>query len=399
MLTWKGVLTRLGTTQPILGQNTVFHFISDHTAQSDPVILQPFTINAANICIQGELIATGVAGILAGVVPMVVGGPGQLLEANIGTPAAAQIGFILDNTTKGIRSWIDGSPGGNVAILTQPMTSITTTLPVEPPPNPPLVNTTANGDHFQILRPVKVNLFAFECSPGEDSSAIQFEFGFIQQIWGIDPSGIIGNSTGSFTPNMFVYECRFDRFQVVSALPGDVQLVLNNCFSTGSGEYLDAAFQAGSLTTLATFPATLEGGTFLGGNVIVHQGVHIGFASGGPVFVGGCYIAADGIGILSDQFTGAIRVTADAFGLDVVWGPGGIDCANGGKLYFDTSATHNLQMSGPLTLDGTGTGLKVVKATGVWTGGVALNVANIDAADGKAIFNPQTGSGFAQTTT
>jgi len=391
------VLNRLGTTEPILAQNTVIHFLSDHANDfSDPVILHPYTVNNAITGIQGLLIDTGVGGVLGPVTPK-NRAAGQALQANIGTPAAAQVGFIISNTTKGSRAWVDEAVAGNVAQLTQPLASTTSVLPTLFPTNPAADDTWAPGDAFRILRPVKVNLFEFVPSTGEDTGAVgtNFIFGWIQQIWGIDPSTSgPSSSTVALKPNTYISESRFDRFIGGNNLPGDTELLFDNCWLPGSGAFYAAGFNGGSINSLNIFDPSVNVGSLLDGDVIIH-----GFLDNGNIipsvnYLASAYIRAGGTVIA--RYSGVFRVTAGGYGAGVLWGPGNVEAAVGGGITFDGTAVAQLLLTGTKRLDGGTIGITKNIVTGAEVDNVTITPATIDAAPGSSIFNPQTGSRFAK---
>ena len=400
VLTWHAILNKLGTVEPILPQDTVFHFMSDQANNFlDPVILNPVSTNGGMVGFEGGLVPVGVAGILAGVVPK-NRATGQFLTVNLGVPVAPLVGMMLENTTRTARCWIDSTPGGNVAVLTQPMASVTTHLPVRPPTNPALVDTFANGDAFIIKRPVKANLVYLEAGPNADSDlAVDSAYFYIQQLWGLDPGPAIGDSALAITPTGFVYESRFDRLTVFGPAGfGGTFAGMNNTWTAGNVICYATIFNGGSINPLGLFLLAqgISGGSALDGDVIVHGTTNVGLTIGGGNFIGLCALAPGALILVG---TGSsVEIAAFDYGLSELWGTGTVEAVAGGGVLFDTSAVTQIAPTVTLSLDGFATGMKVVKATAVFTGGVVLTQANIDAADGQSIFNPQTGSRFAKFT-
>jgi len=82
------------------------------------------------------------------------------------------------------------------------------------------------------------------------------------------------------------------------------------------------------------------------------------------------------------------------------YGPGSMNTAYGQKIGVQADDglnwSHNVLLTGRLTIDEHSTACSFNPASSppAYTCGITINQANIDAAIGKALINPQTGSGF-----
>jgi hypothetical protein len=166
-----GIVAKWGTKSPTLRQNTSITWMSDaNVGNGDPVILTPLMVNAV-LTVQGIVDATRIvhSGALAGVVPKVIAAdPGEaLLQADIGYAEATPVRTIIRNTTVGKESmaWLDLNTAGTTWSLSQPLIIETSPfLGVGPGGE---VNTWANGDTFDALHFVTVNIVQVQPLIGE----------------------------------------------------------------------------------------------------------------------------------------------------------------------------------------------------------------------------------------
>lgn len=163
--TWAGgVLAKLGTYSPILGQDTTFTFISSHTDNTDAVIFRPIIDNGAKVIIMGALTAPLVnAGVLSGVTAKNPGvnGSGNLLQANLSFAASA--GQLIVNTTlSNARCLVYRNVSGTTFNLSQPFQSF---LPSSPAVGlgvaPVEENGFNNGHIFNLYNLISVSVAEF----------------------------------------------------------------------------------------------------------------------------------------------------------------------------------------------------------------------------------------------
>lgn len=395
LLHWAVVVGRYGGIEPIISETTVFQFMSDPPNFLDPVVFRPVTINGASVFIYGGLVPVGTAsgGKLSGVIAK-NRASAQLLNASLAQPVSGSVGHILQNNTHPGRCWIDSVGGGaNVAVLTQPLVPLTTVPPVRTPDSAPAeIDDFANSDSYTIVRPIKVNIVDFRPLTGDSDAAVDFTYGFLQQVWIPDPVAI-GTSYCQLA-NVMGSECRIDRY--VNSDPFvTIEGALHNTWANGSGFFLDMRLMGGAINTQAGNDCVLNA-VNLDSDIVIHGDIDV-YPSPGylGIIVGLAYIDAH----LGPR-QGSARLTPTAefgSGKCMLWGPGSLGPAVGGSIFFDTSASSQILTTGPLTLDAqTNNGTSYNPTSGVFTGGQTITVTNIDAAPGKALFNPQTGSRFAQ---
>jgi hypothetical protein len=140
------------------------------------------------------------SGVLSGVVPK-NHSTDQALNANLGAGAASYYGMQIVNTTAGKTSqaWVDrtipGADGGatNVALITQPISGPTTAIGSGPYLTIDEVDTWANGDTYNIVRPGKFYMNAmyttFQTFEGEGNYPF---FGYMPEVincWLADDTG------------------------------------------------------------------------------------------------------------------------------------------------------------------------------------------------------------------
>lgn len=377
--TYAELARRWRTTSPVLSQTTTVTWLSSQSLGVDEVICNPVMLHGAFFFMKGTLVLVG-SGILAGTVSK--NRPaGQLLNEDLGAGFVA--GQLVQNLTHPSYAWTDSLVAGTTFAMTQPLAL--SPLPPAPIDAPlPEVDTWANGDSFQVFEPTMVNLVQFEPLFFDGDIAFDVEFAYLSHLWFPDP---IATGTSFLRTNACVVmtECRCDRFLTCEQVAGDAGIFSNNWLN-GSCNLNDIQVLAGAVNTSLAFQSAYQN-CILDGDIIVHGGLSANIY---PFNAG--FIYADGAVFVTQKFA----VNPIDYGGDALWGPCSLEPTSGGRVTFVTSATSELLNTGGLKLDNATTGVTMVKATGVFTGGVVLNVANIDAADGKALFNPQTGSGFAQ---
>ena len=398
LLHWATVIERFGGIAPIISRSTVFRFMSDPPDFLDPVVFRPVTIGGASVFIYGGLvpIAGAPSGTFANVVPK-NRAAAQLLTVDLGQPVSGFVGNMLQNNTNSARCWVDAlGSSGNIAVLTQPLVPLTTTPPTRIPDAVPTeVDIFAQSDAYTIVRPIKVNLLDFRPVLGDSDSAAENNYAFIQQIWIPDPVAI-GGSYCQLDAAVIASECRIDRFVVNNVSLEEIGALINT-WANGTGLFSGMSCIGGAIATQAPPPYGVSlSGVSLDGDIIIH--------GRSDTYPSVAYLSIIiGLAYIDGQMRvrqGSVRLTPSSIGGtggSALWGPGDLNAAVGGSIVFDTSATAQILTTGPLQLDGqTNNGSSYDPTTGLFTGGRQLTVANIDAAPGKALFNPHTGSRYAQ---
>jgi hypothetical protein len=391
-------LGRWGTYAPVLRQNTTVTFLSSHVDNSDPVIFRPFIQNQAQVSIQGVLGAAQqtATGVLAGVVAKNRAAP-QLLNATL--PAGAAVNQLIVNTTHPSRAWTYVALGAGAFSISQPLTPqavFPTTSILGPLPT--LVDTWANGDAVTIFEPVKVNIADLSPTWCDVKAATFNNFVSLYQLTVFDPAAIIG--LGNLIVNngsaINIVEARCDR---CVTLTGQAAGVVNPCF-------INADFVGGlqcpmiasqlvsnnNAQNVYIFGGILKGNAVavncsrLEADVIVTSGV--GFPQGSIVTWGNFYIEAGRTFLFGPA--GVSAPLAGYAGGPIIWGPGTISVIGSSRLVYPPGAGKAVATflnTGGIRLNNAVTAYSVSGgAAAVWSGGIALNPATLDAAQGIAGF-------------
>ena len=146
------------------------------------------------------------SGTLSGVVPK-RHATSQALNANLGSGAASYYGMQIVNTTHPSQAWVDKIVSGNVALITQPISGPTTAIGSGPYVTIAEVDTWANGDSYNIVRPSKFYMDAmhpiYETFEGEGNYPF---FGYMPEVvngWLADDTG--NGLQGTFKGVNFVH--------------------------------------------------------------------------------------------------------------------------------------------------------------------------------------------------
>lgn len=377
--TYAELKSRWGTTAPMLPQTTTVTWLSNQPVGLDEVICNPVMLNGSKFFMTGTPVLVS-SGILAGVVSK-NRATAQLLNADLGIGPIA--GQLIRNNTHSSYAWTDSLVAGTTFAMTQPL------APSPTPPtaiNAPLpeVDTWANGDAFDVFEVTIVNLQQFAPTFFDGDLAGDVEFCYLQHIGVPDPVAP-GSSYCRVNSCTVMTESRTDRFLTCDNVAGNTG-TFSNVWMNGSCDLIGIQVYAGAIDTSLAFPSAFQN-CFVDADVMIHGGV---MASIYPFNAG--FVWADGAVVVTQK----LSLQTIAYGGDALWGPCSLEATGGGRVTFLTSSTTELLNTGALKLDNGIIGVTLDKATGVWTGGVGLIRPNIDAAQGKALFNPQSGSGFSQ---
>lgn len=379
-----GVVSKWGTTKPTLQQNTTLHIMSDQPLNVESIVLEPncngFRFNIFQVpVVVGDPHRLGTNVVLAG-----------LIAKNRTTAQRLTItldknypgGTIVVNTTHVSTAKID-TMAGNVATMCQPVSNEYGTV----------VDTWTNGDVVNVNAPTVLNIQRYVLT-GAAFDAVTSAYSLIVGILAPDPNGVLQNgmiTVGVDTEVAAFKDCSF--VSPVAVASGAGTILFTNCW------------QDPNYTMVAIGATTILGGrwpysSFLSvtpsTNVVdcdasvdrIYGYVSVGTAYIGIVLVAGSYTQ----GIVSSVAEGYIT------NLAFIWGPGAMRSAYGGKFILRSNVltwAPALLLTGGLTIDSLAVGSTFNPATGAWSvGTVALNPAALDAAPGKAIFNPTSGCGF-----
>ncbi len=390
LLTFKGLISKWGgTTSPTLRQSTNVTFLSSHTDNTDPVILDVLLGNGANFTLQGTTpttVSTGV--VLSGTTAKSrTAGSNSLLITTLGSSGAA--GQLVQNTTVGktSRAWSYKSLGGNSFSMTQPLVLITP--PTTAGSGPAEVDTWANTDTVNLLHPISINIAKVSASQLDPNGGFNNQL-YVYQCTVLDPVSV-GSSLLEIKTNVQFTECAIQRY--LSLQGGGAYgrgfancLILGGGLATTSGTTTnnDPFIVAGALVA-STFGTNMNGVALFDGDVIIGDILTLG--NGGAF--GCCYLDAQ-VTVGGNSTVGS----SDYNGfVGVVYGSG----ANTINLQ-GTSRMANLHgtfvpvLTAPglitgVKLNGSATGHSVIPGSpDVFNGGIATTPANLDATAGASGF-------------
>lgn len=370
-----GIVAKWGTSSPLLDQTTTIRFVADSTEVYflDPVMLGPF-----NFVIETSmaLVATFAAG---AVVAKNRATGAQFSVA--GFPGSALAEMIVVNVTRGgtrarIRSNIAG-----VALLTQPLADYAPGNALfwgAPADVPAEDDGWIAGNTLQVWRPLDVGFPILNVSCGVSDAAITASGLWLKGARVIDPSGVPESSL--FQPTVAGGYVAIADSTIAPYMIGEGTLQTNivNTTTTGiEGNHLE-----------------MLGGHDIGGVVCFH----------------GCRLDGDFIPELSASVTGsdivmgflhvpagatffvlpssAARIMTTFYGTaPIVWGAGTLRPEANAVVWNASGNTWAATVFTGLSLNGDATGTSY--AAGVWTDGVGLTAALLDANNG-ALQNPRS---------
>lgn len=361
------------------GQAVVIHQLNDQALSTDCYAVNPVLLNGAQLAIIADNPQRGVDFSPASMTAAVKDASGVRLSLNGNLPAGIAPGDIVLNVTKKSRAIISKVSSGNATIV-QPVTD-SSISPMVPFIYPVADNTWTVTDTYRVLRPLISNMQLVSSFGGFTNAAITSGMVWCQGLYVPDASGgSSGFTVIPFDGNVYFLSCTFEPF-------------IN--FNINFGD-------AGSLISCLTKSATfLEGwGAFLASetlDTLWMQGVN-NFPDVGS-FCHNIRIQDVNNFIYEAGCDGNVVVEAGAFcalwpnaGIPALWGPCTVDAVSRGTIWNRSGTTFaNILKVNSLLLDGVGTGTKY--AAGVWTDGIALTVANLDASTG--LQNPRTGSRYS----
>jgi hypothetical protein len=351
-----GIVAKWETVSPLITVPVVIYVMSSQPTDAESITLLP-VLSGSDLdgisSVEGELsiqpyAETGTSFVLAGVVPK-NRATGQLLQAT--APAGAAPGKLIVNTTRGSKVIIQSVVAGVVTLLT-PYNE--TTFSTD--------DTWANGDDCVLVTMYTIN-------------AVVVGFSLIYDLTMLDASGTPG--TTYICPEVCAfYNCW---------IQPNVFMGLGFANCAYSGVYMDPATGAAEIRG----ECTLVGGYFPAGVLCTDNSIELDVT--GDTLLGPCTIL--GVGEIFDVYL-LDTVTVDQgarYELDgSAWGPGALGVTRGGSLNVPNGGTWvaSYLAVGPLTIDGLNQATRY--AAGVWTDGIAITTAALDA-DG-CLQNPVSGS-------
>jgi len=376
--TWNGgVIGKMGTTSPILTQNTTFTFLSSQTDPTDVVTFKPF-------CQRCWYVITGTrVQVAAGALSSVTAknrAAGQVLEAAL--PAGAARGMLVVNTTRSNSvAMVHKAVSGPVFELTQPQ------APTPAPCSaylgvPAEDNTWANTDNVIVYSLTGIYGGVFEHVSGQYLPP-SFFASTLHWLHLQSPDGP-SDSNFSLGPNMSMSECWSEQELLDTSNGGGLTTMVSQCMladvqaSGASFERwlvsgaIDASFGSSACFALYANDCLLNASFGFGVIQLVAAGAYPGVTLGN-VAIRGSVTAKDYItasAILWDATAGAGSASFNLLG--------GVRCAYPGTAVSTFLCT--------ILANGTTTANPFDPATGTWEGAITLSAANLDAAFGVAGF-------------
>lgn len=371
--TWLELVRRWGTIAPLLAQDTTVTFLNDQPDLSDPVaVIGQQGQGSGSLLIKGSLTALpGGSGTFSEVDARNRATGAKWTVQDLSKPAnfwAAFVGCLVHDTTANAFFWVEEDIGGSSARVSEPLTSSVDN------PVPDYVAIVAT-DNYVILKPTKVNVVRFGINTNSGNASE------LRQLWIFGS----GQSLSVDTSESLLTECRVDSFTNFEF--GN----LANCYAFGL-EMAGGFIAGGVITTILAVVGVAE--VVIDGDCIVNaSGGTLGIE--GTLVVGAAFFAAGGTDVPSVNNAGAsngqLYVSDGAlYGTAAFWGPASLAVHVGGDLGYTGLATPALLNTGGITLDGVGTASSYDLVTGIWTPGIAVTKAKLDAAVAGA------GGGFGQ---
>lgn len=384
-LTWKEIIRRYGTYEPILRQSTTVTWLSSPSDDSDPFIWRPVFGHGAGIIVKGTIGASQqvATGTISSLTAKNRSTP-QLLQATF--PAGVAANQLVFNSTHSSHAWTYAQVSGNTYSVSQPLAPY---VPLQTTVSPTEVDTWANTDTVTLYNPVTVNVR--ELRPralGIDGTFATFnEFVALYQLNINDPSG---NGT-------------------VAVLGTNVQLI--DCIVTTGIRWepsLDAGIFAGLPNVNDNFRNSLAGGgepylptgdaRFLlyGGIANFAPNVHNAYIDYDIILVGGALQYGGDIGAAYVASGATYYVAASTTFQrhkgpgNFLWGPGGLDVMNTARLSYPSGANQaaaSLLLTGAIQINTGSVACSIgTGASAVVNCGISPTAAHLDAAVGASGF-------------
>jgi hypothetical protein len=379
-----GIIPKWGTPSPQLEQTTTIRFLNDST---EIYAISCALLGEFNLIIETPMTPVG-APFPAGVVTAKNRAAGTQFSV-AGMPGGAAANMVVVNTTRGGTRAVIRSVVAGVAELTQPLSNFSPGDTVYFPGGgcPTEDDGWTAGDLLELFQPIQVGfpILSVQCGPSDP--AITTSGLWLKGAKVFDPSGTPEDSL--FEPIVSggyinLADCHIEPYVIISDT-----LATNVVNTTTTGIEGDHMF--------------LIGGHDLGG-VICYHGCDIDAdyipefdiaVSGSDIIVGFLHLPA-GTTFFAHP-TASIRIHQTLYGTNpVVWGTGTLEAEGGaGVVWNSTGQPWATTVYCGMTLSGLGTGTSY--AAGVWTDGIALTAANLDANNGT-LQNPRSGARFTAGT-
>lgn len=384
------ITRRLGNTNaPVMpyGQSITVHQLTAQPANTDPVFFEPKLSGGGQAILLSTLIVLQTAFVGGAVTAKVKGGPGTRLQV-AAMPAGVAAKQLLFNQTRNSYAFIDAMAGA-VATVQQPIAAAGLTTPNVPAPVED--NTWTTGDTFIVYDCPLLNLGLWSpVAIDENVGASKASIGWVQFARIADSSGTIASIYGHVNRAVA---------NVLSCCRVDARLVISSVSGRGSQAYVIGC-------TMASICEAQSGGSLIFGGGIAGGYQSVGGAAnlqGNVAIHGVSVIAASQVTITAAFCDNIITVQGALIILNAagaLWGSVSINNGPGGVVMNQngpaTTWVQTLLTSGTLQFGSSvGTGSAYVGA-GVFTDGISLTPANIDAggAGGPGLVDLKTGARF-----
>jgi len=266
-----GIVSRWGTSSPILTQTTTIHLLEPETLSQEDVVLSPIIVEGANFVILGTNIVLGSSTILVLITPLDPAVGTNLTFTLSGVVPGIAPGNLIFNTTRGSYAIIDAIAAG-VITATQPFNQVGLTT-VSSAPSLVTDGGWTAGDNLQFEESPLINLKVINPQGGDSTAAFgQSPVCWLENLY-IPSLGGIGFSELTPVPqacSFVMSNCRADVFIILDAQLIYVVGQFQNTWLNG-GSYLGpfAFIMGGASNTSGANYYGFFGGN-ADGNVILH---------------------------------------------------------------------------------------------------------------------------------
>ena len=386
--TWAEVLRRFGTYSPLLIQNISFTFLSNHTDNSDPVIFTPYLGgNGINVVFRGVLNASNQVstGAFSGLLQKDRDAGILLTTTLTNTPVA---GWFVHDTTNDGYSWVYKNPGGNVAVLSQPMESSVSAIGIGNA-SPAEINYTNDGYIYIAYEPVHVNITQITTqSPASEESYTAGRV-VIQNLVIFDPNSDDNNSVilGNY---IALVETRIDRYCVLYQTELSKQIPVLNCFIGNAiisatallhGGILGRAYDAVDVEITEGFYPELDADIILAYDINIFCNLYVGY-----------YYIEQGANLFARVGSKIECLASYVDGYGAAWGLGNINVESIYKYNnpIDNTAVGYFKNTGTITINSKSTAYSFdPSGNGIWRNAIPITPMQLDA--------PLSSGGFAGT--
>jgi hypothetical protein len=375
LLTSAEVVRRYGSSCPQMnyGQSVTIHKLSAQAPNTDPLFLIADCSGGGYLALIDTLVEYA-APSTAGVVTLLDKALGTDMTVS-GLARGITAGMLVHNSTSGSYAFITSVALG-VATLSQPIPdALVNAVGL---PSPSLATNWASGDSLTVYNvPNLTNVKAFRARGGDTAPSGSFTLSWMQFTQVANAS--VDSEFYQVDESVSVLSCCY---------VAPTYFLENNM---GGSRLLGCLFAASLILTgsIQVYAGFVTGNLIAGcaslapdfdGNVSIAGGIS---TNGGTVFFGSVHVAQ------------GIQVRASVLQLaGPLWGSAALNVVPGGTVYIiNTTAVLALLNTGVLVFGGVlFTGTAYNPGTGLWTSGIALTAANIDANHG--LQDPAIGARF-----